>query len=85
MRSATAFLFLMTNPHIAALAVYLRSVARMSKGKRKKISETERAARRLRMAHARSFRWKNFVSVGNPCEQLEKKENNNANHCNGNQ
>lgn len=66
----------MSNPHIAALSAHLRAIARRSKGKPKNISENERAARRLRMAHARLFRWKNLVSVGNPCEQVaQQKEN----------
>ncbi|MCX6882290.1 MAG: hypothetical protein NTV12_07270 [Verrucomicrobia bacterium] len=64
----------MSNPHIAALAAHLRAVGRMSKGKPKNITDNERAARRLRMAHARLFRWKNLVSVGNPCEHSENKE-----------
>jgi len=48
----------------------------MAKGKKKTLTDAERAARRLRMAHARSFRWKNLASVGSPCEQLpQQKEN----------
>jgi len=48
----------------------------MGKGKSKILTDAERVARRLRMAHARSFRWKNFVSVGSPCEQVEQEKEN---------
>ena len=64
----------MSDPDRFVVAACLRAFGRMSKGKPKNISENERAARRLRMAHARLFRWKNFVSVGNPCEHSENKE-----------
>jgi len=62
----------MTNPHLEAFFLHLRTVGRMGKGKKKTLTDAERAARRLRMAHARSFRWKNLASVGNPCEHVAK-------------
>lgn len=72
---ATAFLQ-MTDSHAEAVSLHLRTVGRMAKGKNKTLTDVERAARRLRMAHARCFRWKNLASVGSPCEQVaQQKEN----------